>query len=194
MDLRIIKTESSLKNALCNLVKEKDFEKISVKDICEAARINRITFYDHYKDKYDLLNDIFLELDHIAQEKGKLLDIENNPTNDRHQSLINYLLSYVIGLINRSSLIESMSKNLSGYIYFAFQAFLKNRFKEIILYYNQEDNLIYDVNQTTSFISNGLMGFVISGISNAKPNEFEKEFYKAQNLFHGLIDNHIIFK
>ena len=59
MDLRIIKTESSLKNALCNLVKERDFEKISVKDICEAAGINRITFYDHYKDKYDLLNDSF---------------------------------------------------------------------------------------------------------------------------------------
>lgn len=31
------------------------FEEISVKDICERAMVHRTTFYKHYADKYDLL-------------------------------------------------------------------------------------------------------------------------------------------
>ena len=33
----------------------KPFDEISVQDIAEAATVNRATFYDHYTDKYSLL-------------------------------------------------------------------------------------------------------------------------------------------
>lgn len=191
MDLRIVKTRIALKNALCDLVNDNDFEKITVKDICKRASVNRITFYDHYKDKYDLLNDIFIELDNNAIENGKILDKENNPLNDSHKSLINYLLSYVNGLITRSSLIKSMAKHMSGYIYFAFTNFLNNRFRQLLNFYNQESNLIYSPEQTTAFICNGLIGFVIAGINNSSTEDLSEEFYKAQKLFHSLINNHI---
>lgn len=69
MDRRSAKTEKLLKDALIKLMTNKEFEKISIKDLTEEADINRVTFYLHYKDKYDLLeqsgNKILEEMDEI---------------------------------------------------------------------------------------------------------------------------------
>jgi AcrR family transcriptional regulator len=45
----------ALQHALAELLKEKEFDRISVQDITEAAGLNRATFYDHYTDKFALL-------------------------------------------------------------------------------------------------------------------------------------------
>ena len=44
-------TKSDLKAALTRLLREKDFEAISVSDITREAGVNRGTFYLHYIDK-----------------------------------------------------------------------------------------------------------------------------------------------
>lgn len=44
-----------LKSALLELMKDSDFEKITVKQICEKAQVNRSTFYAHYTDIYDIM-------------------------------------------------------------------------------------------------------------------------------------------
>ncbi|MFJ8262985.1 TetR/AcrR family transcriptional regulator [Rummeliibacillus sp. NPDC094406] len=54
-DRRILKTKSEIKQALTELMEEKRFEAITVRDLTERANINRGTFYLHYLDKYDLL-------------------------------------------------------------------------------------------------------------------------------------------
>ncbi|MED1203952.1 TetR/AcrR family transcriptional regulator [Heyndrickxia acidicola] len=54
-DLRVIRTKKSIREALVQLIEEKGFEAITVKDITTNAKINRGTFYSHYKDKYDLI-------------------------------------------------------------------------------------------------------------------------------------------
>jgi AcrR family transcriptional regulator len=54
-DPRILRTRKLLQQALVSLMKEKEFDSISVQDIAEAATINRATFYDHYPDKFSLL-------------------------------------------------------------------------------------------------------------------------------------------
>ena len=55
-DLRITKTKRDLRLALIYLLKDVSFEKITIGDICEKAMVNRMTFYKHFKDKYDLLD------------------------------------------------------------------------------------------------------------------------------------------
>jgi AcrR family transcriptional regulator len=55
IDPRIRRTRLLLQQALEDLLQKKDFDKISVQDIAEAATVNRATFYDHYSDKYALL-------------------------------------------------------------------------------------------------------------------------------------------
>ena len=52
VDLRIKRTQKSIKNAFYELIEEKGFDHISVKDITERAMISRNTFYLHYNDKF----------------------------------------------------------------------------------------------------------------------------------------------
>jgi AcrR family transcriptional regulator len=54
-DPRIRRTRKLLQGALESLMQSKSFDEISVQDITEAATVNRATFYDHYTDKYALL-------------------------------------------------------------------------------------------------------------------------------------------
>jgi len=55
-DPRIRRTRQALQGALRNLMQQKSFEEISVQDITDAADVNRATFYDHYTDKFALLD------------------------------------------------------------------------------------------------------------------------------------------
>jgi AcrR family transcriptional regulator len=54
-DPRVRRTRQLLHEALARLLETKEFERITVQDITDAATLNRATFYDHYPDKYALL-------------------------------------------------------------------------------------------------------------------------------------------
>lgn len=54
-DPRMRRTRQLLQGALHELMRKKSFDEISVHDIAEAATVNRATFYDHYTDKFALL-------------------------------------------------------------------------------------------------------------------------------------------
>ena len=54
MDIRIEKTEKAIKNAFLELRAKKPLEKITVKELCALACINKSTFYSHYEDIFAL--------------------------------------------------------------------------------------------------------------------------------------------
>ena len=54
MDLRITKTKTAIINAFLSLRSKKPLEKITIKELCEQAMINKSTFYSHYGDIYEL--------------------------------------------------------------------------------------------------------------------------------------------
>ena len=66
LDPRIRRTRQLLQDALKRLLETKEFEKITIQDIAEAATLNRATFYAHYPDKFALLEELirvsFLQL------------------------------------------------------------------------------------------------------------------------------------
>jgi AcrR family transcriptional regulator len=55
-DPRIRRTRQLLQAALRNLMQKKSFDEISVQDITDEATVNRATSYDHYTDKFALLD------------------------------------------------------------------------------------------------------------------------------------------
>ena len=101
-DLRIIKTKKILFETLLKLMKQKNFDKIKISDICEEALINRSTFYAHYQDKYELLDDLVEDL-----KVSLLKDLENYENNISSKEYIMRLLSILIDHIDEKKDIYS---------------------------------------------------------------------------------------
>lgn len=74
-DRRIRKTRAVLKSALLSLMTEKSVKHITVKELCDKADINRGTFYLHYKDVFDMLEQIE---DEMFQSFHEYLNIPEN--------------------------------------------------------------------------------------------------------------------
>ncbi len=51
-------TRMVLQDSLIELMREKPINKITIKELCENADVNRSTFYAHFSDQYELLNTI----------------------------------------------------------------------------------------------------------------------------------------
>ena len=64
------KTKILLSNALINLLEEKTFDNIKVIEICDKAMVHKTTFYNHFEDKYELLNYTLLKIHKEIKEKA----------------------------------------------------------------------------------------------------------------------------
>ena len=68
------RTKIWIADAMKRLLVKKSLEKIFVTEICREAKIERPTFYYHFKDKYDLMAWIFcqctLETDVLSVESA----------------------------------------------------------------------------------------------------------------------------
>ncbi len=104
-DLRVIKTEKAIKDAFGSLLATTSYYDISVKDICDKALINRNTFYLHYSSKGDLLNAIFIDVEHNFKEDSiHVLEKAKEITKDSlvlmFTSLIKFINQYKLAIKN----------------------------------------------------------------------------------------------
>ena len=116
-DLRIIKTNNTLYDALINLLKEKTFEEIKVSDICQKALVNRSTFYAHFNDKYELFMSLINSLKESLQTELK--SIEETNLKDYYLKMIEVFLNHIEGKeqIYKSILINNRSSIIMDMIY-----------------------------------------------------------------------------
>ncbi len=72
-DLRVRRSQAWLQTALYELMQEKSYKKIKIKEIVERANVSRPTFYLHYESKDDLLlslfNNLFAEFQAASDEE-----------------------------------------------------------------------------------------------------------------------------
>jgi AcrR family transcriptional regulator len=68
VDRRVRRSRRMFREAMRELIMEKSFEKITVKEITERAGLQRATFYLHYQTKEDLLRNV------LAETFGTLVD------------------------------------------------------------------------------------------------------------------------
>lgn len=92
-DRRVKYTKLFLKNSLVELMQEQPISKISVKALCDAADVNRSTFYVHYTDQYDLLRQ--LELEVIAEVEKHISKHALSKHTAQAVQVLDQILSYI---------------------------------------------------------------------------------------------------
>ncbi len=92
-DRRIKYTKLVLKETLIMLLKTKPINKITIKELCEKADINRSTFYAHYQDQYDLLKTI--EKEFFREIKNYLKKYHLNNSKSELTEMLEYILIFI---------------------------------------------------------------------------------------------------
>src|SRR5690606_17786452 len=90
------RTKEHLQLALIDLIKEKGFQAVTVKDIVNHSKYNRSTFYLHYHDKFylaeDLLDSMLKGLEEaVAKPYEKTRKVNTVKLNARSFEIVSYI-------------------------------------------------------------------------------------------------------
>ena len=164
-DLRIVKTKKLLFNALLTLMKEKNFDKIKISDICGEALINRSTFYAHYEDKYDLLTDLFEE-----QRLALLKELEEENNVLFSKDYIMKLLSVVIDYIDDKKDIYSsiLLHNKNGFLIDFLIDVIEKDASERLKNYEDIKNSNLPLDIIVKFYAGGIINIGISWLTHSE--------------------------
>ena len=92
-DRRVTKTKNAIRSSLLSLMAEKPHPSISVSELCRRADIGRGTFYLHYNDVYEVVEEIEEEiLDYFRDSCFRYFDSENQAG---FQALVNNSLLWI---------------------------------------------------------------------------------------------------
>lgn len=88
-DRRVLKTRRALCEALAELLQDHELHKVTVQQIADKAEVNRVTFYKHYMDVYDLYDRI--ESDTLVDLGMLMLRLEALPEEEIFTDLVGYI-------------------------------------------------------------------------------------------------------
>lgn len=99
-DARVRYTRQIIQHVFIDLLKQKPINKITVKEICEKAEINRSTFYKHYEDVYHLMHKL---------EESALNQLELLLFGSAHNGNIHVLTTLLTSLLEYKDLLTSLT-------------------------------------------------------------------------------------
>ncbi|MDD4493184.1 MAG: TetR-like C-terminal domain-containing protein [Eubacteriales bacterium] len=92
-DRRVKYTKMVLRESLIKLLRDKPISRITIKELCETADINRATFYSHYSDQFDLLKKI--ENEFIENITSYLQNFEPEAKENDLQLIVLKIFEYI---------------------------------------------------------------------------------------------------
>ena len=111
-DLRILKTQERLQNALLELLETKELKEITVKEICDKAGISRNAFYQHYGYKEDLYDQMVARATEGIRDS--LMPIIQDASVVTEDTIISYAKHIIEGISEVRELIYVMLKRDDG--------------------------------------------------------------------------------
>ena len=97
---KYFKSAGKMHTALITLLDNKDFELITIKEICEVAGVNRSTFYLHYDNVNDLLQEtveaIYKDFfGHFDVKEEEVIDVDDKNNDELFLVTPKYLMPYL---------------------------------------------------------------------------------------------------
>lgn len=168
-DRRIRRTKKLLRQALAELMNEKEFKDITVKEITERADLNRGTFYFHYTDTYDLKDQIEDELIHVLRQNLETYQ----PTESNHS--IRMIANAVLGYIdNDRFLFRTLFHDSSGE---GIRSKM-TRVLEDMIYQLQKTHMLENNERQRKyvcrFLANGIVGMIAMFLEQERENALEE--------------------
>jgi AcrR family transcriptional regulator len=155
MDRKTRYTRKALAESLIELMKDKPFTKITIRELCEKADVNRTTFYAHYRDQYDLLKQI--EEETLSYIEAILNKYDNKRSKREVLEMVEELFDFIAN--NSNSLQVLLSEN--GDIGFQKKLFRHFMFKEQLLKYFPQKSIKEERKEYWSvYVINGAIGLV----------------------------------
>ncbi len=141
MDLRIEKTEREIKNAFIELRAKKPLEKITVRELCGLACINKSTFYAHYRDIYDLSDSMEDEVVRsITNSISHPEYIMENPAEFTKELFLAYLSQNALTMIlfsgsRRNNLVDRIETSIKEMVFRKYPDYRGDSVWNIVLSY-----------------------------------------------------------
>ena len=139
-DARVRYTRMRIRQAFFQCLKEKPISRITVKELCDIAEINRATFYSHYDDPYDLM----VKLENEALDD--LRELAEKATFDKETGILTTLLKSLKEDGGETRLLASPGgdPNFSSRISTLFYEIYRKRVKEYLPKLSEmQEKLVY---------------------------------------------------
>lgn len=184
VDLRIIKTRKAIKEAFLTLVQTKGYERITIQDIAEEAMINRNTFYLHYVDKPNLMDNLWKE---SIEKLNVCITLEVNDSQEMNRDMFISILSETFKVIEDDIVFFKAMLSENGHPNFS--THLKEVLKSIMLsgigdhYPNQKIKIGLE------YIISGLVGVICMWIKDSENLVVEEVVEQLSEIhFHNVLD------
>lgn len=176
-------TQKFIMSTFMQLLENESLDKITVRDIVEECEINRNTFYYHYSDIYDLLDDVF----RVETEKFLEQDVDDNTTfGEEYARAAQFVLKYRKAILH---IYDSKKRDvLENYLETLAFSFI-NRFvkKESEGYVLSDD----DVDYITGFYTHAIVGNTIEWIKRKLPSGQERFIARTAGTFNATVKDMI---
>lgn len=116
-------TAAKMDEAFLRLLEKKDFAYITVKELCEAAGVNRSTFYLHYETMADLLSEsvshmneqflAYMKKNMENDEKTFVMKLKDCPLDELYLITPEYLIPYLNYIKDHRRLFRTATEHAS---------------------------------------------------------------------------------
>ena len=191
IDARIVKTRRDLRAALMKLLQENNFDKISVSDICAEAMVNRMTFYKHYKDKYDLLSDLILSVKTEILRRMETDRPDVKLQNDPLEFTYCLMETFIDECLEKRALVSSLNGNEP--VLTMISAMIEKSISELLTELNEKHRLRYPVAMLSVAIA-GAASFLVHYWLHHQPEKTKERFLTGiKTFFNDLFASQILF-